>query len=135
MEGKAKEAPEKVSEKIKALDSDLLTFGETEIKFGLFLEDAVKQAAKTPTGKNPAAVKILDRRVDNVMEREKEILTDLGTVAQLILHANRQSTQGLIKLIEKPDSEIMTDLNVSRFTAIKELEKVVGADFRRKALG
>jgi len=133
---KPKELLKKVSEKIKALDSgSLLTFGETEMKFGLFLEDAVKQAAKTPTGKNPAAVKILDRRADNVMEREKEILTDLGTVAQLILHANRQSTQGLIKLIEKPDSEIMTDLNVSRFTAIKELEKVVGIDFRRKALG
>ena len=68
------------------------------------------------------------------MEREKEILTDLGTVAQLILHANRQSTHGLSKFIEKPDSEIMEDVALFRFTTIKELEKVLGADFRRKAL-
>ncbi|NYZ79496.1 hypothetical protein H0N99_05100 [Candidatus Micrarchaeota archaeon] len=120
----------KVMEKINEKSESLLTFGESEKKFAIFLEDAVKQAAKAPTAKNPATVKILDRNVDNVMDMEKEILTDMGTIAQVITLANRQNIQGLSKLIEKPDSQIMVDLTISQ----GEWEKIVRADFRRKVL-
>jgi len=125
----------KVAEKVKGAESDsLLTFGETEMKFALFLADAVKQAAKAPTGKNPATVKILDRRLDNVMEREKDILTDMETIAQFMVLANRSSTQGISKFLDKPDSEILIDVKLSESNAILELNKVAGSEFRRKAL-
>ncbi len=129
-----REMLKKVSEKIKAAEGSLLTFGETEMKFALFLDDAVKQSAKTPAGKNPAAVKILNRNIDNVVDMEKEILIDMGTLAKLIIYANEQSTDGLSKFIENSDSEIMRKVIGLRAHTKKELDKTVGADFRRKPL-
>jgi hypothetical protein len=132
---KPRELLKKVAEKIKTVDSgSLATFGETEMRFGIFLKEAVKEVAKAPVEKNPASVKILNRGVDNVIDREKEVLTDLGTLAQLMLLADRQSTGGLSKLIEKPDSQLRDDIKISRESAEIDLEKAVGSGFRRKAL-
>lgn len=124
----------KVMEKISEKSEPLLTFGESEKKFAIFLEDAVKQAAKAPPAKNPATVKILDRTLENVVDREKEILTDLGAIAIILHIATNKSIQGVSKFLEKPDSEIVSSVYLSYSLAKEELEKVVGADFRKKAL-
>lgn len=123
----------KLSEKIKEKSQSLLTFGESEVKFAIFLDDYVKQAAKAPPSKNPAVVKILNRRVENVADRENEIILDMGTIAKLIIYSNKKSTDGLSKFVENTDDEILHQITDARNSAKKELEKPVGG-FNRKPL-
>jgi len=78
-----RELLKKVAEKIKSAESDsLLTFGETEIKFAFFLQEEFKRATIAPVSKNPAALKIIDRKLENVIDNERQILIDIGTIAK-----------------------------------------------------
>jgi len=129
-----RELLKKVAEKIKCAESDsMLTFGETELKFALFLDDMVKKAAVAPTFKNPATAKILNRTTEDAIPVKIEILRDIATIAKLIIHANEKSTDGINAFLKKTDDEIKTDIDIFSYIATKELENA-RIDFMRKAL-
>jgi hypothetical protein len=114
-----KEFMQKVLGKIDEIKPKFILPAETEKRFGLFMENELKQAALLPAPDPTIKLRILDSApptphdaiITDMMNRD--ILVDVAIITRLITYANKESTEGLKKLLEKPDSEVKE--LVSRF--------------------
>jgi hypothetical protein len=109
---KPKELMQKVLDRINEVKPKFIFSNETEKRLGIFLENELKEAAALPTQDSTIKLRILDSKPlshdDKILTDmiRRDILVDVATITKLITYANRESTQGLTKLLEKPDSEI-----------------------------